>query len=245
MRTQPNSTRALLWTVCHDLSNHLGIIRGRTQCALRRVQSGKATTEAEWADAMLQIDRAALAAAFLMEDVLNLERGETRPSSASLVDFEAVVAEVLAVNAEVLTRAGCSVAVTRDRGVDRLRGAWNPAALQRLFSNLLQNVARHAPGATVRIHHSFEPGWLHTRFSDDGGGLPSARVPFGKKASASAIANVQRRAAGSSRPRTLDHPPHGREPRPPDRNAQHAWRGRGLRHPPPDGEDLTLATPRP
>jgi signal transduction histidine kinase len=180
-----DDARELLWTVCHDLTNQLGVMRLFTQGLLARVRHGEAPAENEWADAMLRIDRVALVAAGLMKDVLGAERDESRrPCGAELsgvIDFDEALDDALAVNAEALSHAGCSVVVSRDPGLDRIRGPWNRSSVERVLSNLLQNVARHAPASAARIHLSMEPGWFHLRFSDGGSGLPAANADFGRR----------------------------------------------------------------
>jgi signal transduction histidine kinase len=180
-----DDAREVLWTVCHELANQLGVMRLFTQRLLARVQHGEAPAEDEWADAMLRIDRVALAAAGLMKDVLGAERDESGPHAGAelsgMMDFDQALDDALAVNGEALSRAGCSVVVSRDPGLDRIRGPWNRSSVERVLSNLLQNVARHAPASTARIHLSIEPGWLHVEFSDGGRGLPGAKVDFGRR----------------------------------------------------------------
>jgi signal transduction histidine kinase len=175
-------SRELLWTLCHDLVNQLSIIRLHAQAALLPARPGAVTTEAEWTKAMLDIDHVALAAVGLMEDILKAERGSVRVTSGGMIDLEEALREVLAINTPALSRAGCRVVVTREHGTERILGAWNRAALERLFSNLLQNVARHAPGAPATIHLDLEPGWLHMTFSDGGHGLPGSSTDFGREA---------------------------------------------------------------
>jgi signal transduction histidine kinase len=175
-------SRELLWTLCHDLLNQLSIIRVHAQAALVPARPGAVTTEAEWAKAMSEIDQVALSAVALMEDILRAERGNARVVPGGMVDFEEVLSEVLAIHVATLSRAGCRVMVARDHGTDRILGVWNRAALERLVSNLLQNVARHAPGAPVTIQFGLEPGWLHITFSDRGRGLSGATTELGRTA---------------------------------------------------------------
>jgi len=180
-----DDAREVLWTVCHDLANQLGVMRLLTQRLLARVQHGEAPAEDEWADAMLRIDRVALAASGLMKDVLGVERDQSRQLSGAelsgMMDFDEALDDALAVNGEALSVAGCSVVVSRDPGVDRIRGPWNRSSVDRVLSNLLQNVARHAPASTARIHLAIEPGWFHLKFSDGGRGLPGANPDFGRR----------------------------------------------------------------
>jgi signal transduction histidine kinase len=182
----PDSARELLWTVCHDLANLMSVVRLDTQRLLTRLENGEHPTQDEWTESLKRTDHVALAAIVLMRDVLRAERDEARPSATRerprLIDFEDTLDEVLAVNAEALAQAGCPVIVSRDGGLDRICGRWDRGSVERLLSNLLQNVARHAAGAPARIHLSTEPGWLRMWFSDGGDGLPSASADFGRRA---------------------------------------------------------------
>jgi signal transduction histidine kinase len=115
--------------VCHDLANQLTLIRLHSQGLLFRLRRGEAPVENEWASAMKQIDRIALATAAIVDDVLRIERQGTQSNAADpgwgLVDFEETLDDVLAVNAATLAQAGCSVRVSRDGGSDPIRGRWH------------------------------------------------------------------------------------------------------------------------
>jgi signal transduction histidine kinase len=186
-QTRTDPARELLWTVCHDFGNQLALVRLLTQGLLARFIRGDHPPEGDWAAALAQIDHIALAGVDLMDDVLRIEHDEVQRTAAGarpgLVDFEEALEHVLNVNEQVLAQAGCPVLVSHDGGPHRSRGQWHRGAVERLLSNLLQNVARHAPGAPVRIHLSrSKPGWLHVRFADGGRGLPEASPDLGREA---------------------------------------------------------------
>ena len=71
-----------------------------------------------------------------------------------------------------LKRAGCSVFVKRRDDLDRVCGRWNQVSLERLFSNLIQNVVRHAPGVPIEVSFARRDDQLQIHFADGGPGLP-------------------------------------------------------------------------
>src|SRR5579862_1004824 len=168
-----NEARELLWTACHDLGSPLGTIRLCAQKLLQRLRAG-GPTEEELIDLALRIDRVAGHAVGMLDDVLEVERRKRYPyeeKAAESVGVELALSDAIAMHAESLARAGCSVFVSRAPQVDETHGNWDRRALERMFSNLLQNVARHAAGTTVNVDLSAARGWLQIRFADDGPGL--------------------------------------------------------------------------
>jgi signal transduction histidine kinase len=123
-------------------------------------------------------ERLSLAAVRLMREVLT--EGVAAPGDGAAagepeeVDLEEALATAVAVHADALLKSRCSIVVTRDEGVSRLRGPWDRRALESIFSNLLQNVCRHAAGAPVGIRFGRSAGAVLVRFSDHGPGLPRA-----------------------------------------------------------------------
>jgi signal transduction histidine kinase len=101
------------------------------------------------------------------------------------VDLEEALAAAVAVHSEALVKTRGSVVVTREEGLARLRGPWDRRALESIFSNLLQNVCRYAPGAPVGIRLARQGDDFVIRFSDRGPGLPDGD-PRGKVARSSA-----------------------------------------------------------
>lgn len=178
-----DEARELLWTACHDLGSPLGTIRLCAQKLLQRLRTG-GPTEEELIDLALRIDRVAAHAVGMLDDVLEVERRKRYPyedQSAESVGVELALGDAIAMHAELLARAGCSVFVSRAPEVEQARGTWDRRALERLFSNLLQNVARHAAGAPVNVDLSAGRNWLHIRIADRGPGLPAAFQRVGQR----------------------------------------------------------------
>jgi signal transduction histidine kinase len=167
--------RELLWMAAHDLSAPLGAIRMHLR-AKERQHARQPLTSDEWFAALGRIDRLVENAQAMIEDVLAVERLRQRPRSArpetSLVDAERVLRDVIAMQSVGLKRAGCSVFVTRRDDLGGARGHWNAISLERLYSNLIKNVVRHAPGAPIEVSFARRDAYLQIRFADGGPGLP-------------------------------------------------------------------------
>jgi two-component system sensor histidine kinase KdpD len=167
--------RELLWMAAHDLSAPLGAIRMHLR-AKERQHARQPMTGDEWLAALGRIDRLVESAQSMIEDVLAVERLRQRPTSELLpgdvVDAERVLGDVVSMQAVALKRAGCSVFVKRRDDLGRVRGRWNAVSLERLYSNLIQNVVRHAPGAPIEVSFSRRDDYLQIHFADGGPGLP-------------------------------------------------------------------------
>jgi signal transduction histidine kinase len=167
--------RELLWMAAHDLSTPLAAIRlllhAREQQHRRRPLTGD-----EWMAALGRIDRLVENAQMMIDDVLAVERLKHQPVAARgaqvLVDAERILASVISMQAAALERAGCSVFVKRRDDLPRVYGRWNQVSLERLFSNLIQNVVRHAPGAPIEVSFARWDDHLQIHFADGGPGLP-------------------------------------------------------------------------
>jgi signal transduction histidine kinase len=144
----------LLLMAAHDLRNPLAAIKMRAQLIEHRSRRGEELSALELATVFQQISVAADYAFELVDDLLSIERlpGPRRVEGReSEVDIEAIIAEALARHEESLETAHCKVTLTRDTRLRRPSGAWDRGYLLTVFSNLLRNVVRHAPGAPIHI----------------------------------------------------------------------------------------------
>jgi signal transduction histidine kinase len=164
----------LLRVGCHDLCTPLAAIRMHVQRALLTLQAGQQMSPEQLIELLKRVDRIAGDGARLVEDVLAVERLEKlTPELVPEIDLETILASTVSMHAEALRRANCEILVERARDFERVRGHWHAGAAKSLFSNLLQNVARHAAGATVRVSFARSGQGVHIRFADNGPGLPS------------------------------------------------------------------------
>jgi signal transduction histidine kinase len=159
----------------HDLSTPLAAIRlllhAREQQHRRRPLTGD-----EWMAALARVDRLVQNAQVMIDDVLAVERLKQQPLATrapqALVDAERILASVISMQSAALERAGCSIFVKRRDDMPRVCGRWNQVSLERLFSNLIQNVVRHAPGAPIEVSFARWDDHLQIHFADGGPGLP-------------------------------------------------------------------------
>jgi signal transduction histidine kinase len=168
--------RELIWIASHDLRAPLAAIKLHAAAFTRRAGSGSALTERDWLEAMARIERAANRALEMIDEVLTIEQLSESPAAnmpvLETVDVEETIGEAIFLNRDLLKQARCGVVVTRAEGEGRMRGAWNRSCLLRLFSNLLQNVSKHAPESPILIHLERRGDNLRLRFADRGPGLP-------------------------------------------------------------------------
>ncbi|HVX96747.1 MAG TPA: HAMP domain-containing sensor histidine kinase [Polyangia bacterium] len=182
--------RELLWMAAHDLSAPLAAIRMHLR-AKERQHHRQPLTGDDWLVVLSRVERLVENAQAMIDDVLSVERLKQRPPAApaagSLVDAEQILASVIAMQSAGLKRAGCSVFVKRRDDLDNVLGRWNPMSLERLFSNLIRNVIRHAPGAPIEVSFANREGYLQIYFADGGPGLPFDHG-FDKEGRAPAVA---------------------------------------------------------
>lgn len=170
---QPDA-RELLLMACHDVCAPLSAIRLSAQSLRFRIAAGAALTEERLCEALERVEQLSDDAARLMSDLLRLERRAPRRSEASSdvvssdVDLEDALGTAISFHAEALRRARCTVVVVREEGLPRVRGRWARPLLESVFSNLLQNVGRHAAGARVTIELRRAGGEVLIRVSDSG-----------------------------------------------------------------------------
>jgi signal transduction histidine kinase len=171
----------------HDLAAPLAAIRMHVHAMERQARSSRPPTADDWREAMGRVDRLVGNAQLMLDDVLAVERLEEHPapgpsSAFPLVDAEKVLADVIVMQAGAIERVGCSIFVKRRDDLSRVHGRWNRSSLERLFSNLIQNVVRHAPGAPIEISFARREEILQIHFADGGPGLPVDKLRVGGEA---------------------------------------------------------------
>lgn len=167
----------MLRIACHELVNPLATIQLCAESLISLIHSVPPPPASEISDMAQRIEHVAARAVQLIDDVLAVDRGSRGTAARDdAVDIDEALDDAIGLHAEMLDRAGCSVLVSRGAGVEQARGRWKRQALDRLFSNLFQNVARHAAGAPVFIHLSVEESWLCVRFADRGHGLSATKA---------------------------------------------------------------------
>lgn len=176
-RTEGSSerrARELVITASHDLRSPLVVIKLQLQRIERRRQSGAVLSETEWSQATARIERATDYAFELIDDLLSVEGfhpPEPETTSSAGIDIEEIVTSAISLQSESLEKARCEVSVSRRRGFHGARGRWDRGHLLRIFSNLLRNVCRHAPGAPIRVILGRLRDRLRIVFADRGPGI--------------------------------------------------------------------------
>ncbi len=176
--------RELLRTASHDLRSPLTAIQLLAQRLTRLRQEESSGGEADWATTLSRLSRVADHALALIEDILNSDRIDPRQPEARTpeapVDVEAVIAEAITLQQELLERARCAVTVSRKSGLDRAHGAWDKGCLLRIFCNLLQNASKYAPASPIHVQLARAGDRLRIAFADRGPGLRSGLEMTGK-----------------------------------------------------------------
>jgi two-component system sensor histidine kinase MtrB len=106
----------------------------------------------------------------LVQDLLEISRLEASPAAAEPSDVD-VAPFLAAVIADRLPAATLRCDVGGPVRTDRV-------ALERIVGNLLDNAARHAPGADVLVRAFREDGVLAIDVADTGPGVPAAALPL-------------------------------------------------------------------
>jgi two-component system, OmpR family, sensor kinase len=164
--------RALLRIACHDLSAPLGAIHLKAEAFRRQLGENGQPPRDKILAFVDRIERLALDASRLVGDVLAVDDGGAAVSRASEQDLEAALRSAISFHAESLSAAGSKIVVTCEVDRSQLRGVWDPRALESIFSNLLQNAIRHAPGASIAIRFARSGDDVMIRFSDSARAQP-------------------------------------------------------------------------
>ena len=170
LRHLDDQRRALLRSVSHDLRTPLSAIRA----VATDLRAGAVYSDREHDDLLdIVIDEAERLDRFVanMLSLSRIEAGNMRPRFA-----EVDVAELAGLCAERLERIFHSwhleLAVPADLPMVRA----DPAQLEQVLNNLLENVTRHTRGGTsVRVTARAAGSHVEITVADDGGGIPAER----------------------------------------------------------------------
>lgn len=125
-----------------------------------------------------QILQAAERMGAIIDRFLEATRGGQLPLNTQPMDLRALVERKVGELAPLVATHPVRLHV---QGED-FRGAWDPAALERVLDNLLGNAIKYSPmGGPVLVHLEEEPGaegWLRLRVEDRGMGIPREELPL-------------------------------------------------------------------
>jgi signal transduction histidine kinase len=107
----------------------------------------------------------------LVNNLLDVSRADAKVLSMQReeLDLALLVAETVEGFAEEFARARCRVSVHVE---DPVVGRWDRMRLEQLFTNLLQNAVRYAPGSAVDIRVTDEGTHARAVVRDSGPGIP-------------------------------------------------------------------------
>jgi signal transduction histidine kinase len=156
----------------HELRTPLAVLKLQNQMLRRRLNSGDtsvAQTEAldRFTD---QIDRGVTNLGLLVDrmlDVSNLDGGRLALDKVR-IDLTTLVRQVIERLEPLLAGARCDIDY---RGPEPVVGHWDRERIEQVVTNLLMNVARHAPGQPARVAVRLDDGNAHLTVEDRGPGL--------------------------------------------------------------------------
>ena len=160
----------------HELRTPLTAIRGTAEVALARPRSA-----AELQGTLGEVLEETGSMLHLVEDLLVLARGdEVLPGPEGVADVAAILRDVQDVG-EAL--AGERPVAVRAEVPERLVVPGDPAALRRLFLNLVSNAVKFTDAGTVTLSARTVPGppeeapWVEVEVRDTGRGIAPADLP--------------------------------------------------------------------
>jgi signal transduction histidine kinase len=154
----------------HELRTPLTIIKANTSLALRGHP-----TEADYREAVEEIDRAADTMNRLVHDLLLLARSDGGQLGRNAVALS--VAEVLE-QADANVRARCPAPICPDVPDPALAVMGNPDEIVRLFTNLLENAAHHTPReGRITLAARSEQDCVQITVTDTGVGIAPEHLP--------------------------------------------------------------------
>jgi signal transduction histidine kinase len=129
----------------HELKTPLTPLQLRIQALQKLVAAGTATPPEQLAEALRGADRHVRRLAGRIDDLLEMSRALNGQLALALqpIDLGATVRGVVDRYRTEIDRAGCEVVLTAASAVV---GRWDRARIEQLFTNLLVNAVKYAPG---------------------------------------------------------------------------------------------------
>jgi len=158
----------------HELRNPLAGLKGYTELLLRQAkQEGLGPEMLQRLQTMDQLaDRLASLTNRLL-DVSRIELGRLELVRQP-TDIVALAREVQ----QTLQLTTTAHRLTLEAHPDRIVGDWDPGTLRQVFSNLVGNAIKYAPGGTIAILLQQEDGQVDAFVSDQGPGIAPQQVPY-------------------------------------------------------------------
>lgn len=172
IREQEESRRALVQNICHDLRTPLTSARGYVETLEIREDRLTAKERREFlgiVDKNLHFMQSMTQELF---DLTSLDANE-RPLDHRAIDLGDLADQVVAKQGSDAMEAGCELTVVRGPGTLIVQG--DPALLERVVTNLVQNAIRYTPrGGRVEVSVSAGAGAVRFAVRDTGIGIAKA-----------------------------------------------------------------------
>jgi two-component system sensor histidine kinase KdpD len=161
---------SLLAAISHDLRTPLASLVGLSE-SLHLTRPPPTPQQADIASAMAATARRMAALVHNLLDLARLQAGAVR-LDLQWQPLEEVLGAAIAAAEPALAAERVCVQLPADLPLVRL----DAVLMERVFVNLLENVAKHTPaGSTVQITAGVRGGWLQVQVADNGPGLPPGR----------------------------------------------------------------------
>jgi signal transduction histidine kinase len=151
----------------HELRTPLTVMRGEVDVELQRKR-----TAAEYRGVLVELGKEVDAMTELVEQLLRLARGRSRPPAAALrCDVRSALEDVVRRTAQLATRHGSTVSLALP---GPLVARADQGDVRHVLLNLVTNALQHTPPGTL-VQLTAEPhnGAIDLVVSDDGPGIPS------------------------------------------------------------------------
>lgn len=167
-----------LAAAAHDLKTPLTAISGHLQLVRRRVDAGLAPRVATSLDEAERSTSWMNALIDELLDVARLQSGEALVLDRREIDLVDVARSVV----DRATQRAQRHALELEPSVTTLIGPWDPARIERVLTNLVDNAIKYSPrGGTIRVALDREAdgaqAWAVVAIRDEGLGIPAADLP--------------------------------------------------------------------
>ncbi len=177
----------LLSVVAHDLRNPLAAIQGAAQVLARRLQRNEAPNRERLGSLVEQIERSVVRMNNLITEILDfskMQAGVGLALSNRATDLVELVGRVV----EEYRENNSHHEIVFASDVAALVGEWDPARLERVVANLLDNAAKYSPrGGAIRVAilganppgagEAGAPERVLVKVTDQGVGIPATDLP--------------------------------------------------------------------
>jgi signal transduction histidine kinase len=155
----------------HELKTPVASLRLYVEGIVRSRKKGREIAPEELTRRLQKADEQCVRLEKLVENLLDVSRARTGKLELAReeVDLVELSRSVIERTADVLAAAGCTVAL--DHAPGGVQGHWDRTRLEQVLTNLVTNVARHAPGARATVVVGRDGARALLTVKDDGPGI--------------------------------------------------------------------------